>query len=94
MRSYPTHCQVGLSTTLMYARTFHVNGAPALMAITTGEESEGPAVEVYSLPSLGLIMQVLCGTDDDLGMAGGTRQIITHVLYVHSFTVQLIQSMS
>ena len=41
-----TEAKVVLRRPLLYAHTFHVDGAPGLMAINSGEEGEGPVLEV------------------------------------------------
>ena len=50
-----------LSQPLLYARAFHADGAPGLLVITYGDEGQGPVLRVYSLPSLGLLLQVRRG---------------------------------
>ncbi len=50
--------KVALGSRLLYARSFHADGAPGLIVIHAGDEVDGPSLEVYSLPSLGLVMQV------------------------------------
>ena len=37
---------MSLPHTLLYARTFHADGAPGLIAINAGEEGEEPVLEV------------------------------------------------
>ncbi|GAX80417.1 hypothetical protein CEUSTIGMA_g7856.t1 [Chlamydomonas eustigma] len=57
-----TEAKVALASQLLYAHTFHSEGAPGLLALTSGDDDEGPVLEVYSLPSLGLLMQTPIST--------------------------------
>ena len=56
-----TEVKVALRSPLLFAHTFHVDGAPGLMAIHAGEEEQGPVLEVRGPrgrpPSLGLLLR-------------------------------------
>ena len=62
---------------------FQVDDAPGLIAINAGEEGEGPVLEVYSLPSLGLIMQVRGGFKGGKSLQGGATALTLSPPHAH-----------